>query len=147
MPLFSLLYVSRTRVGAAALEYEAGRILSVAISRNASLGVTGCLVSTERYFAQVLEGDPDALRELMASIETDERHDEVHTIEFHEVDKRLFPTWSMGYVGHSRYIQRFLEPLHGASVPDRERARQVRRLVELMVELSSTESSSMAAEP
>jgi hypothetical protein len=147
MPLFSLLYVSRTRVGAAALESEAERILSVAIPRNASRGITGCLVSTERNFAQVLEGTPDALRELMASIEADERHDEVHTIEFNEVEKRLFPTWSMGYAGHSRYIQRFLEPLHGSSVSDRERARQVRRLVELMVELSSTESPSIAAEP
>jgi hypothetical protein len=107
----SLLYVSKSNL---TLPEEAGEVLAIVATarrRNAELGVTGALVFTESRFAQVLEGDEEAIDALMLSILKDRRHEQVTVVDRTEVAMRRFPQWSMAYSGPSLYVDRHIKPL------------------------------------
>jgi hypothetical protein len=127
----SLTYVSRSRLQPGE-QATVDAIVDVASSRNADLGVTGALLFTEVHFAQVLEGAPDAVEELMKSIEADPRHKDVTVLEHSAIDERRFPRWAMAYSGPSIYLDRHLKPLLGTSLHDLEKRQLVARLVALM---------------
>ena len=111
MSLKSLLYVSRCRLDAENARGKVDDIVHVAASRNASLSVTGALVFTEVHFAQVLEGPPEAVDELMSSILRDSRHQDVQVLRSTHVPSRRFSQWSMAYAGPSRYVSGLIRPL------------------------------------
>jgi hypothetical protein len=70
-----------------------------AAAKNAELGVTGVLMASGGLFYQVIEGPPEAVDELFATIEGDERHTDVLVLDTEEgVTSRLFPEWSMEVV-------------------------------------------------
>ena len=69
----SLLYVSRRP----ATTDDIAAIVQVSRAGNASLDVTGALVASRNWFAQILEGPGDSIDELMASISCDERHSDM----------------------------------------------------------------------
>lgn len=99
-----LVYVSRSQISGDATEVAAAlaKILETARRRNAELGVTGALVLRGgRRFAQVLEGEPDAVQAVFDSIAADPRHGEVTVTEDGPVAVRAFPGWSMAYVGEA----------------------------------------------
>ena len=50
----------------------------------------------DAYFMQFLEGPSDRLEELKAKIESDDRHTDFVVLEEGDVEKRVFPKWSMG---------------------------------------------------
>ncbi len=93
MQLCQLLYASRAArpmtsdelnaLGAAASEY------------NEANQISGILVYSKQRFIQVLEGPPDQIAELFASIERDPRHTEVRPLTAHLVGARAFSGWSM----------------------------------------------------
>jgi hypothetical protein len=66
-------------------------------ANNRRYDLTGLLLYREGRFVQLLEGPMDTVRERMAVIAADPRHDQVE-IQLEEVTPhRRFPTWTMGY--------------------------------------------------
>lgn len=66
--------------------------------RNKLRGVTGLLAFDSRHFLQLLEGSPRALSDLYGSMVRDPRHKTLLLLKFAQVDTRLFPDWTMGFV-------------------------------------------------
>lgn len=116
-----LLYISDHLLPSSTLSREVDAIVAISLRRNHSLRVTGALVATAHYFAQVLEGSKAHVEELMASIVRDPRHSNVRVIDVHGVNERFFPRWSLAYLGTSDAFERqigLLERAHlnGASL-------------------------------
>lgn len=100
----SVIYVSRSSLILPDQAGEIDRIVDVSIARNASLGVRGALIFTERHFAQLLEGPSTAVDALMNSIERDPRHERVTVIERRTIEGYRFPDWSLAYWGDASYM-------------------------------------------
>ncbi|MES2987010.1 MAG: BLUF domain-containing protein [Pseudomonadota bacterium] len=107
----SLLYVSRKRIDASADTSAIDDIVAVSRARNAGLNVTGALVATTDHFAQILEGDSQAIEQLMDSIYRDIRHTDVTVVREIAIARRSFADWSMAYSGSSTYVSRQIAPL------------------------------------
>ena len=96
--LYNLVYCSRASPGVD--DAEVDRIIASARRHNPSADITGLLVFGSGIFFQWLEGPRQGVRELMAMISADRRHDTVVTLsESEEVRDRLFPNWDMELVG------------------------------------------------
>jgi len=136
---YTLLYVSKTLLEFPASEAEVANIVAVSLSRNAKLGVTGALISTGSYFAQVLEGEQAAVEELMDSIDADPRHMRVKIIRTVE-EPRRFAGWSMAYSGTSPLVDRHIAPLF-SPLPAGDAAHLGLRLIGLMEEVTRISQS------
>ncbi len=93
--LFRIVYCSRTTPGSdsfASLE----RILAVSRHNNARDGLTGALLALDGSFAQVLEGEFEAVQRTFERIQADERHEDVILLQAHIAGARLFGGWTMG---------------------------------------------------
>ena len=73
-------------------------LLDHARRSNAANGITGALVYAEGMFLQILEGDEVRVRDLMAKIRRDVRHDSVIVLREGEVPAAIFGSWKMAYV-------------------------------------------------
>jgi Sensors of blue-light using FAD len=73
-------------------------ILTDARTGNQARNVTGALVYVDGVFFQIIEGDKDVVRKLMANIASDSRHHSVKVFHEAEVDVRAFESWSMAYL-------------------------------------------------
>ena len=73
-------------------------ILTDARTGNETHNVTGALVYVDGVFFQIIEGDKDVVRKLMASIASDARHHSVKVFHEAEVDARAFESWRMAYL-------------------------------------------------
>lgn len=111
--MITLMYVSVSTLSPQRSATATDEIVRSAIVRNASLSVTGALISTDRHFAQVLEGPPEYVDELMLSIRTDGRHRDLKVVDRRQINQRRFRKWEMAFTGSARYvdepIQRLLE--------------------------------------
>ena len=95
--LYNLVYCSRAAPGVA--HTDVARIIATSRRRNPARGITGLLVFGSGVFFQWLEGPRDNVQELLATLKTDPRHDQVVTLsESEEVRERLFPEWDMELV-------------------------------------------------
>jgi len=93
-PLYNIVYCSRAVAGIDEAAVDA--IVQVAQRHNARHGITGLLVFGSGMFFQWLEGPRTSVRQLMANIQADPRHDSVVVLsETEEVRERLFPDWAM----------------------------------------------------
>lgn len=97
MFLVNLIYASRTNPGFNPQDIE--DILRVSARNNERAGLTGILAFNSDYFLQCLEGSRDAVNEKYHSILHDRRHHDPVILSYHEVSRRQFPQWSMGYMG------------------------------------------------
>ncbi len=97
--VFRLIYRSRSKIADSSMDRELGVILRVARAANATKGITGALLLYDHWFAQVLEGDEQAVRKLFAVIKTDPRHDNVDLTQEGHVPTRAFGRWAMANVG------------------------------------------------
>ncbi len=70
-------------------------ILSTARRRNSRNDITGALICRADIYLQLLEGPAEAIGDTYERIKRDDRHLEVMLIRDQEVDRRLFPEWSM----------------------------------------------------
>lgn len=77
-------------------------LLQAARKHNDAHGLTGMLLYTEGSFFQVLEGPPDAVKDLYARIIKDKRHDQVTKIVAEAIPSRSFANWTMGFSMVSR---------------------------------------------
>lgn len=95
--LSHLIYCS-----AAAYEFSDADLAALLLksrTNNATLGITGMLLYTERSFFQILEGERQKVEQLYKYIKTDHRHSKVVTIIQEPITRRAFDDWTMGYVG------------------------------------------------
>ncbi|WP_221234895.1 BLUF domain-containing protein [Sphingomonas aerophila] len=92
-----IIYVSRSLIGAEPEGMAA--ILSSSIRWNTEVDVTGMLWADGSSFAQVIEGNSDAVGLTMDRIRTDRRHTDIELLFDREVLSRQFGTWSMRLVG------------------------------------------------
>jgi hypothetical protein len=107
----SLLYVSDSGLTFPDARAEVHRLIQSSQTRNATLGVTGTLVATERHFAQILEGSRAAIDYLMERINADPRHSNVRVLQYENLAARRFPHWTMAYSGPATYVASLAEPL------------------------------------
>lgn len=76
-------------------------ILHACSEYSPSSGLTGGLVFNERFYLQVMEGAREQIARQMASIMADERHAGVTLIGMHEIERRDFDGWAVGYAGRT----------------------------------------------
>ena len=93
--MLSLLYVSSaTQLFS---EEDIKALLQKSRDNNARLGLTGLLLYKDGNFMQVLEGPDDVVTRLYAKIHTDPRHHGILQLVRQQVQRREFPSWSMGF--------------------------------------------------
>ena len=99
--LHRLVYLSRNEIlgDEHAVSTEITQILRTARKYNIKQDVTGALMFNAGCFAQVLEGEKDQIQSIFDRIEKDERHSSVVILDFSPVQSRIFPEWSMAYIG------------------------------------------------
>lgn len=88
-----ILYVSRNLVGSD--EPALLSILERSRRNNGLDGITGLLWADRERFAQVLEGDDQAVGETMDRIRADPRHADIAILHDRQVETRQFGDWSM----------------------------------------------------
>lgn len=93
---YQIMYSSQASAPMTVADLE--QILVDARTGNQAHDVTGALVYVDGVFFQILEGERDVLRNLMASIERDSRHRAVKVFYEAEVDVRAFESWRMAYL-------------------------------------------------
>lgn len=97
-PVFRLIYSSHSLVAPEKSGGELGAIFTAARRNNKELGITGALLTSERAFAQTLEGEERAVRDLYQRIEGDPRHERITVLEEGDVEGRVFGRWAMAKV-------------------------------------------------
>ncbi len=63
----------------------------------------------EGYFFQCLEGERESVADCFERISNDSRHRDVQRLSFEEIDRRMFPDWSMKYLPVEAEITRLLQ--------------------------------------
>ena len=93
---FQIMYSSQAKEPMTVGDLE--KILIDARAGNEARGVTGALVYVDGVFFQILEGEEAVVRNLMAHIASDTRHQSVKVFHEAQVDVRAFESWSMAYL-------------------------------------------------
>ena len=96
MTLKSLTYTSLARLDLEADDLEA--IHRTARNANALDGITGLLIFNGTHFLQIIEGQPQAIDELVEKLRRDPRHSGLEIRDERMVEARSFPDWSMELV-------------------------------------------------
>jgi len=96
--VFRLIYRSRSKIPEPDRKVTLGQIFSQARSNNKGQRISGALLVSGDWFAQVLEGDEALVRELYGKIGEDGRHDHVTLLETRAVANRIFSRWAMARV-------------------------------------------------
>ena len=94
MPLERLAYVSRSTDPAGHL-LAFSDILAQSVRNNRADGITGALTFTPGRYAQILEGEDQALDTLLRKISADPRHCDMLILDRIPIEHRLFSEWSM----------------------------------------------------
>ena len=93
---YQIMYSSQATAPMTVTDLE--KILADARAGNEARNVTGALVYVDGVFFQILEGDQAVVRNLMANIANDTRHQSVKVFYEAQVDVRAFESWSMAYL-------------------------------------------------
>ncbi len=93
--LWQIVYVSGAAPGLWRGDIDA--ILESARRNNKGRGITGLMLSLDDAFFQLLEGEEEAVKRLYEVIARDPRHTACTKLLSRRVERRLFPSWSMGY--------------------------------------------------
>lgn len=97
--ILRLLYTSQARIDLT--EAEVLNILQTSRENNEKTRVTGILCYSKKDFIQVLEGPEKSVLNLYTQIAEDTRHQRCKLISIDLSDKRIFESWSMGYISVS----------------------------------------------
>ncbi|MFN3473191.1 MAG: BLUF domain-containing protein [Blastomonas sp.] len=112
--MLSLVYVSRPTSWQKGRSETLEDIQAVSIARNSMLDITGVLIATVSYIAQVLEGPASAVDTVMASILVDPRHCDIIVVKRAETDRRCFPLWRMLRFEEEKFADASLVPMLAA---------------------------------
>lgn len=94
--IFRLIYSSQAAPGLATADLEV--MLAESRLRNRARGITGVLVFVDGVFLQILEGEKQAVLDLMGTIALDPRHSDIKVFHEQESDERSFAAWNMAYL-------------------------------------------------
>jgi hypothetical protein len=105
--LLRLVYFSRNIMegGQDAVVEQVEQILASARRNNLRTGVTGALLFNSGVFTQVLEGRREDIETTFKNIQQDKRHRDIQLLSIVPIKTRVFPNWSMGFLGMSRADQ------------------------------------------
>lgn len=117
MSLQSVLYVSSSTLRPDVADDAVREIVAVSRANNPVQGLTGALMFTGEYFAQVLEGPAPAVDRLMERIARDTRHGAITVIARQAISARRFSQWSMAYSGRSQFVTRYITRLLPDGLP------------------------------
>ncbi|MCZ2496339.1 hypothetical protein GN316_06175 [Xylophilus sp. Kf1] len=92
--LCSIFYASRSAVSLTQIE----GIVATSRRNNKARGITGGMLFTGRYFAQILEGPRETVMPTMLVMADDSRHDSITPIWDRSIVERAYPQWTMGFV-------------------------------------------------
>lgn len=109
--MLSVLYVSRSLLEPDSQSETLDDIQMVSIARNSALDITGLLITTAHYFAQLLEGPDDGVNIVMASITTDLRHHDIHVLRWEQRNERQCPHWRMARFDSENFGQAAIAPI------------------------------------
>lgn len=109
--LTSLLYVSEVAVDADHLAWALADILTVSIARNTACDITGLLIATPRYFAQLMEGASSSLDSVMARIMADPRHINIRIVRHGLLDRRIGGSWRLLRFEPGSFEERHVTPV------------------------------------
>lgn len=113
--MLSLVYISKSLIGKDQHSDALDDIQAIAIARNSSLDITGLLIATPQYFAQLLEGPAPEVDTVMASILADPRHHEVRIVRRSEVAAARYPLWRMARFEGENFGKVSITPLLAAA--------------------------------
>jgi hypothetical protein len=130
-----LIYFSENKMGPVAREARIAQLQRVAVDRNRRRQITGALVYDDRWFAQALEGELQAVQETFDMIAKDPRHANIQTISKGSVPERLFGAWSMGFAARTRETEP-LFGLHWYNTSMNPRVMSEQNILKLMVGLA-----------
>ena len=102
------IYSSTAEIGFSSTELEI--LLNRSASKNAEVGITGCLFFRDGTFLQYVEGEPEAIDQLMQNLQKDHRH-QINFTHITNIDHRRFPDWHMQWVTPEDLGQLNLEQL------------------------------------
>ena len=134
---FALLYISRNRVSEDMQAQEVATILKSSLANNRAHSVTGALVGTPDYYAQVLEGPRDAVMRTMQWIEADPRHEDIRIVAREMIPQRSFAQWSLAHIGNSPELDGAIRNLAADPTP---LPGKVKALWNLMEELAGQQT-------
>lgn len=91
--LMGLVYASKAE---SPFDEDALQLLVVRAGRqNRKYDVTGFLHYLNSFFTQYVEGHPRDVKNLLANLDRDSRHQVLCVVEQPDMSERRFPTWSM----------------------------------------------------
>lgn len=102
--LHSLVYFSRSTIQPSRVDAEIRSILDIARKENPKCDVTGALLFSGGFFAQVLEGPLGAVQSTFERIRSDARHTEVSVLSCKPITRRSFADWSMAYATPAGWV-------------------------------------------
>ncbi len=105
----SIIYVSAARI--AFSENDLQELSTRAAEVNSMKQVTGHLHYSASRFVQYIEGEQDALAEVMVRIQEDDRHQILHQFTEDSLASRRCPTWAMRWLRRADFVQVQLENL------------------------------------
>ena len=89
-------YVSNSAMKPAVVRDEVVSIVNIAEQKNKLHGVTGVLFYENDHFFQTIEGEEADLRRIYASIEKDNRHQQIVKLLDEPINMRTFKDWALG---------------------------------------------------
>jgi hypothetical protein len=123
--LHQIIYLSHSVVTMSSAELI--ELLEKSRRNNLALGITGLLLHADRSFIQTIEGEPDAVRTLLAKIKRDPRHAGLTLVADEPVESRSFGDWSMAFREITRneaaMIPGFLQDQANLTPADKDLAR------------------------
>ena len=135
--LFRILYCSHNLTGETGSEERTAleEILQSARANNRECGITGALLFSTGYFAQVLEGPRLAIEHTFERIQRDRRHGQVTVLDCTDIGARDFPSWSMAQVkpGSEQQGNEAAKALHAAMGHPSDAGRGVLDLMRTLV--------------
>ena len=107
MYLSRLSYYSLNRISDVGLKIadELKSIIASCKKNNPTSGLSGALLFSDKYFAQILEGDRKAVTETFCRISQDQRHSDIVILQSRPIDMRTFTDWSMAFAGQSELAE------------------------------------------
>ena len=103
--VFRIVYCSRNAIGRDVAGRDLDQILEAARRNNAQVGVTGALLYSKGFFAQVLEGPFEAVQQVFERIQIDHRHTDVVILTAENASDRNFADWDMAYAEPSDPVE------------------------------------------
>ena len=138
--IHQLVYYSRNTVpgGDRAMLTNMREILSVSQRNNSRDGITGFLIFDKTCFIQILEGERAKVAETYARIARDTRPSGTAIINVRDVQRRLFPNWTMGGAMRTPEVQEvYLQ--HGFGGPLEPARLKSEQVINLALDLQAYE--------